>query len=539
MTKSDLRFGLPYLLLSTIMCCGAAPLLAEAAYLSAGGYHFVAINAGRIIGLGDGTYGQLGLNPGDVPAKIAGLSGITQVAAGGFSTIALKSDGTVWLFGESTLQHTTPHGTPNAGAGIVQIAGLSGIDAVAAGHRHFLALDRETGRLFAWGHNGSGQLGDRSFRDSGSPALVLTGVASMAAGHGFSLAVRTDATVWSWGCNAHGQLGLGDTADRSIPTIVPGVSGAVATAAGGHHALILLANGSVLATGDNTFGQLGLGATGSATTPTAVAGLSGITAISAGCHHSAALGPASQVLLWGRNFEGQCGGGNTSPVNYRSPQTVTLPAPVNALACGYHFTIFELADGAVWGTGSNSDGQLDGISLAGPDDSQRILTPQGVPVVLDPTLPSVDAGIDMVTWSGQPVQLAPTVVNNSDPPTDLIYAWSADAPAAGAVVEFDPVDPVAANDPTPTVTITKPADGALVTVTLTLAVNNAGRVEPPETDTMTIDVYDDGCLAAVDLGLAVLDPTDIDGNCITAFEDFALMAMTWLDDYALTEPLAK
>jgi hypothetical protein len=70
-------------------------------------------------------------------------------------------------------------------------------------------------------------------------------------------------------------------------------------------------------------------------------------------------------------------------------------------------------------------------------------------------------------------------------------------------------------------------------------VNNEGRLELPVTDAMTIDVYDDSCLAGKAGGMLVLDPTDIDMNCITAFEDFALLAMTWLDDYTLTEPVAK
>jgi hypothetical protein len=56
---------------------------------------------------------------------------------------------------------------------------------------------------------------------------------------------------------------------------------------------------------------------------------------------------------------------------------------------------------------------------------------------------------------------------------------------------------------------------------------------------MMIDVYDDACLAAKAVGPVEIDETDIDGNCITDFKDFALMAMTWLDDYALTESVAK
>ncbi|MHC4656812.1 MAG: C25 family cysteine peptidase [Planctomycetota bacterium] len=165
----------------------------------------------------------------------------------------------------------------------------------------------------------------------------------------------------------------------------------------------------------------------------------------------------------------------------------------------------------------------------------------------DPTAPSVDAGISMITWSGEPVQLDPNVVNNSDPFSPLTYAWSAD-PNDGVV--FDPN----ANVEDPNVTITK-AGGDVVTVTLTLAVNNEGRLEPPVVDTMTIDVYDDACMAAIGKGLAADYPADFDGNCIINFEDFAVMATTcldgselqelaemattWLVDYTLTEPVAQ
>ena len=149
----------------------------------------------------------------------------------------------------------------------------------------------------------------------------------------------------------------------------------------------------------------------------------------------------------------------------------------------------------------------------------------------DPNLPSVNAGVDMITWSGQQVQLDPNIVEKEGSDwMNLTYAWSAD-PNDG--VEFS--DP---NALAPMVTITK-ATGNPSIVTLTLAVNNEGRLEPPVTDTMTIDVYDDSCLAAKAAGSVELDPTDIDGNCITAFEDFALMAITWFDDYSLKEPVPK
>ena len=152
----------------------------------------------------------------------------------------------------------------------------------------------------------------------------------------------------------------------------------------------------------------------------------------------------------------------------------------------------------------------------------------GVP---DPNAPDVNAGDDMITWSGEPVTLDPNVVEKEGSDwTDLTYAWSAD-PNDGVVFSDS-------NIKAPTVTITKATDNPS-TVTLTLAVNNEGRVEPPVQDTMTIDVYDDACLAAKATGSVELDPTDFDANCITNLADFAEMALTWLVDYTLTEPIPK
>jgi hypothetical protein len=150
---------------------------------------------------------------------------------------------------------------------------------------------------------------------------------------------------------------------------------------------------------------------------------------------------------------------------------------------------------------------------------------------LDPNLPSVDAGADMISWSGQAVLMDPNVVNNDTevPQRPLSYAWSADPPDG---VEFDPNEFVEA----PAVTITKATDNPSV-VTMTLAVTLEGK--DPVTDTMTIDVYDDSCLAGKAVGLAVIDPTDFDENCITNFADFAVIATTWFYDYTLTEPAAK
>jgi len=141
---------------------------------------------------------------------------------------------------------------------------------------------------------------------------------------------------------------------------------------------------------------------------------------------------------------------------------------------------------------------------------------------------SVDAGVDMITWSGQAVSLDATVVDDGKSP--LTYLWTTADPNDDVV--FDPS--AAVEDPT--VTITKATANPSV-VSLTLAVHDENNPTPVE-DIMTIDVYDDACQAAR-IGLGLSDPTDFDESCITDLKDLAALLAKWLVDYALAAPIAK
>ncbi len=158
---------------------------------------------------------------------------------------------------------------------------------------------------------------------------------------------------------------------------------------------------------------------------------------------------------------------------------------------------------------------------------------------LDPNLPDVDAGDDMISWLGQAVTMDPNIVEapGSDW-TSLTYLWTVEPNGIGDPNLDVVITDADQKDASVTITKTAPTGDATV-VTMTLAVNNEGRLDPPVTDTMTIDVYDDACLAAKATGSVELDPTDIDENCITNFVDFAVMATAWLDDYTLTGPVPK
>ena len=122
---------------------------------------------------------------------------------------------------------------------------------------------------------------------------------------------------------------------------------------------------------------------------------------------------------------------------------------------------------------------------------------------------------DMITWSGEGVELAPRSGNNDN--TQLFWTWSAD-PADG--VEFSPNAWVE----NPTVTITKPTDNPSVVTVSVVANDGTG----PLTDTMTIDVYDDACKAAIGAGVGADYPADLVEDCFINIEDLAVLAADWL-----------
>lgn len=143
--------------------------------------------------------------------------------------------------------------------------------AVAAGDTHSLAIATDGG-VYAWGANGSGQLGDGTTADSAAPVRVagLAHASAVAAGARHSLALTEDGSVWAWGENSSGQLGDGTTVNRSTPVRVEFLGPIVAIAAGKLHSLALAADGTVWSWGDNHRGQLGDGTAASDAAPAAL-----------------------------------------------------------------------------------------------------------------------------------------------------------------------------------------------------------------------------------------------------------------------------
>lgn len=252
------------------------------------------------------------------------------------------------------------------------------ITQVSAGSYHTLALV-EGGSVYAWGWNDEGQIGNGSSApDVYEPTLVLDAadlaveVEEVVASATASLALLADGSLYSWGDNTYGQNGHPLTEPRHLtPTLVDfpdPIDGNIAQVAPGTwHTLVLLTNGTLYGFGNNSHGQLGLGSTGPDLTARQVApgtfSAGRVIDVSAGQLHSMALLDDGSVYAWGNNDVGQLGDGTTthhySPLQLApSPFGSQLPASIYA---SYYQSMAIVPDGGLFAWGSNGSGQL-GIS---------------------------------------------------------------------------------------------------------------------------------------------------------------------------------
>jgi alpha-tubulin suppressor-like RCC1 family protein len=150
----------------------------------------------------------------------------------------------------------------------------------------------------------------------------ITGALSL--GNGFSVALKGDGTVWTWGTNTNGQLGLGSTGGtHNSPSQITSTSGFVAISAGTNHVVAVKGNGTVWAWGINSNGQLGDGSTTMRTSPVQVNTLTNVVAVSAGQYHSLALKADGTVWAWGTDNVTNYG---TSPVQVSGLKGITTIA---------------------------------------------------------------------------------------------------------------------------------------------------------------------------------------------------------------------
>ncbi|MDB6155312.1 MAG: Repeat family protein, partial [Chthoniobacteraceae bacterium] len=291
---------------------------------------------------------------------------VGQAVARGNSSLVLRTDGMVLGWGNNAAgQLALGYKEPKIPA-VAYAPLLNGITALSMGSTHAIAL-QDDGTVLAWGSNARGQMG-RGTTDAEQllPIRVeqLTDIVAVAAGDTHNLALDASGRVWTWGDNTYGQLGNGSVGGLSnLPVLIPGLANVVAIASGAKHSLALTMDGSVYAWGVNADGQLGTGSINTESKPALVAwqgassGMPRMTRIAAGAEHSMALGSDGSLWLWGSNIYGQLGTGNS--IGITSPYKATaIPAQIVEIAAGGKHSLALAADGTVFSWGWDVSGQL-------------------------------------------------------------------------------------------------------------------------------------------------------------------------------------
>jgi len=301
---------------------------------------------GTVWAWGGNEFGVLGddlPNRSFVPLKITGLNNIIAVAAGDTHCAAVSKDGTVFTWGRNAFGQLG-NGTGYKKTSIItQVSGVSNIKAVAVGKRHTLAL-KSDGTVWAWGNNEEGQLGTNpgSREDTGIASQIkgFTGAIAISAGEYHSAALMDDGTVWIWGSNEYGQLAKSTKQSVTVPTLVDGLTNIKSIALGRRHSVVLKNDGTVWTWGGNNSGQLGTGNSDISINPTQVNGLSNIASISTHVFSTTALDTSGKLWTWG-----DASGSSPQRVLYKATEAPvvttepsTIPKPTVSPNNGYTTT---------------------------------------------------------------------------------------------------------------------------------------------------------------------------------------------------------
>jgi alpha-tubulin suppressor-like RCC1 family protein len=228
---------------------------------------------------------------------------------------------------------------------------------VSAGSEFSAAVNTD-GSIWIWGFNGNGQLGlglsDGVFINAPEKMDGIT-AKSIACGAVHTLALHEDGSLWAWGGNTVFQLGDNTSISKNIPVQIGNDKDWKAIAAGQAHNLAIKEDGSLWGWGFNVFGQVGNGSTVNVASPIRIGNDTDWVAIACGGAHSLALKSDGSLHSWGANFNGQLGlGSNEMVLSPRRSGNATW----RDIQCGFEFSAGIRQDSTLWTWGFNGNGQL-------------------------------------------------------------------------------------------------------------------------------------------------------------------------------------
>lgn len=291
-TSSPVLVGMPIHTAAAGQDSGGKPYYwTQIAY---GASHGVAIRSdGSVWTWGANANGQLGINTAvanNTPIKpLLNNKSATMVAAAGLSTFAVLTDGTLWAWGQNTNGEMGQFSTTTANySSPVQISlgiPLGGSYAtISATYSQTIVGVLTTGALYTWGYGGSGCIGDNTVVSKSVPTNVATGIGSfkfVSGGTNSIFAIRTDGKLYGWGLNTGGELGDGTIISRSSPVALGGTA-SWTMVSGGIFSAAIKTDGSLWAWGLNSGGALGQNDLVNRSSPVQVKAGSSFTTVSAG-----------------------------------------------------------------------------------------------------------------------------------------------------------------------------------------------------------------------------------------------------------------
>jgi len=327
----------------------------------AGGANWKQVSSGRLDTRAiktDGTLwswryngnGQLGDNTTtDKPTPVTTFAGGTnwkQVASGLERVAAIKTDGTLWVWGYNNRGQLGDNTTTQRLTPVTTFAGGTNWKQVACGGYHTAAIKTD-GTLWTWGFNNNGQLGDNTTVNKTTPVTTFTGGTNwkqVSCGREHVAAIKTDGTLWTWGSGIGPALGDNTGANRSTPvtTFAGGTNWKqVSCANRGRNTAAIKTDGTLWVWGANGIGgQLGINeAFVSKLTPvTTFAGGTNWKEVSGGDVHIVAIKTDGTLWTWGNNYQGRLGI-NATDTNHRFTPVTTFAGGTNwkQVSSGYNY----------------------------------------------------------------------------------------------------------------------------------------------------------------------------------------------------------
>lgn len=334
--------------------------------ISGGTGYILALNTNNILyGWGNNTSGQLGLGNitnYNLPQQIGASTDILSIYAGGNTSYLFKNDNTVWSTGSNSLGQLG-YGLYNVSSSTFNQIGTSQWLDIKIGSSFLLLIDN-TYNLYLIGSNRYNQLGKNYIETFPYKYPTLYTDSDTYLSYYISssnLVIKSDGTLWTTGVNTRGQLGLGDLILRyKLTQVGTDTNWLYVTSSNANSNLFASAgiktDGTLWTWGTNTNGVLGLGNNTNYYTPQKVGIDTTWSKISIGSNHMMAIKSNGTLWAWGINTSGQLGTGNNT--SYNSPQQIGVATNWSKIFCGENSSFAIKTDDTLWATGYNNYGTL-------------------------------------------------------------------------------------------------------------------------------------------------------------------------------------